>query len=254
MKTVGIIQVRTTSTRLPKKCLLKINKKTILEHIILRLKFCKTLDSLCVATTTNKTDDIIECISNELEICVFRGSENDVLDRFYQAAKIISADVICRVTADDPFKDPKIIDNFMREFLVNDYDYLSNTIVPSYPEGIDIEIFRFSALEKAWKDAKLQSEREHVTPYIWKNRNLFKICNKRYKKDISSFRWTLDKPEDWVFIQQIYDRLYEPDKIFYMEDILELLEQEPDLIEINKGTVRNEGYLKSIKQDKRYFD
>lgn len=249
MKKVGIIQVRTTSTRLPNKCLLKIFNKSVLEHIVERLKYAKRLDSICIATTTNSTDDVIEQIGNKVNVPVYRGSEDDVLARFYYAAKSIQADIICRVTADDPLKDPHIIDLFIEQFLKGKYDYLSNTIRPTYPEGIDIEIFSFKALEKAWEEAIFPSEREHVTPYIWKNGNQFRLYNVTYSKDLSEWRWTLDKPEDWVFIQQIYDRLYSDEKVFLMEDILKLLHEEPWLMEINKGTVRNEGYLKSIANE-----
>lgn len=246
MNKVGIVQVRTSSTRLPNKCLLKVYGRSILEHILNRLKMSKQLDEICVATTIDRSDDIIEILAGRLNVSVYRGSVNDVLDRFYHAAESLHADVICRVTADDPFKDPRIMDTFIDDLLKGDYDYVSNTIEPSYPEGIDIEIFRFSALERAWKEAKLPSEREHVTPYIWKNKDIFKLYNERYEKDLSGYRWTLDKAEDWVFIQQVYDRLYTEGKLFYMEDILRLLSEEPWLADINKGTVRNEGYLRSI--------
>ena len=249
MKKTAIIQVRTASTRLPQKCLLQINGKTILEHIVERLKFSNQLDEICIATTENSEDDILELIAEKLDIKIYRGDSNDVLDRFYKASLMMGSDIICRVTADDPFKDPVILDHFMTDFLAGEYDYLSNTIEATYPEGIDIEIFRFQALEKAWKEAELQSEREHVTPYIWKNPNLFNIFCKKNAEDLSSYRWTMDKPQDFVFIQQIYDRLYNPQKVFLMNDILAVLKKEPWLMDINCGIPRNEGYLKSIENE-----
>lgn len=249
MKKVAIIQVRTASTRLPRKCMLQISGMTILEHIVKRLEYSEELDDICIATTEQPEDDPIETLSGKLGTRLYRGSSDDVLDRFYQAAERCRADVICRVTADDPFKDPALVDQFIRKFNEKDCDYLSNTVEPTYPEGIDIEIFSMNALREAWRDARLKSEREHVTPYIWKQPNKFKIISEKYKEDLSSYRWTLDKPTDFVFIQQIYDRLYHPDKLFLMEDILAILEREPWLKEINAGTVRNEGYLKSIQNE-----
>ena len=230
MNVVAIIQVRSASTRLPGKCMLKIFGKTILEHIILRVSGAKKVQKICVATTQNQEDDIIERIVKKYNVAVYRGSESDVLDRFYQAAKLLQADII-----DD--------------FIAGGYDYLSNTIEPTYPEGIDIEVFNFCSLEKAWEEASLPSEREHVTPYIWKNSRKFNLYNKKHAPDLSHLRWTLDKPEDWVFIQQVYDYLYSPERIFHMADILDLLKKHPDLLKINNKTIRNEGYLKSIKDD-----
>ena len=249
MNVVAIIQVRSASTRLPGKCMLKIFGKTILEHIILRVSGAKKVQKICVATTQNQEDDIIERIVRKYNVAVYRGSESDVLDRFYQAAKLLQADIICRITADDPFKDPLILDNFIDDFIAGGYDYLSNTIEPTYPEGIDIEVFNFCSLEKAWEEASLPSEREHVTPYIWKNSRKFNLYNKKHAPDLSHLRWTLDKPEDWVFIQQVYDYLYSPERIFHMADILDLLKKHPDLLKINNKIIRNEGYLKSIKDD-----
>lgn len=250
MRTVAIIQARWASTRLPGKCMLQIYHKPLLEHIIDRLRYSKRLDGICVATTTSDTDDVIAELAGKLGIQLYRGSENDVLDRYYQAAKLVDADIICRVTSDDPFKDPKVLDQFIDDFNSGDYDYISNTIVPTYPEGIDIEVFRFSALERAWKEAALPSEHEHVTPYIWKNSDKFRLYNEVWKDNLSKLRWTVDKPEDWVFAQQVYERLYKPGDIFLMEDILKLLKKESWLSTINNHTIRNEGYLKSIAGEK----
>lgn len=249
MKCVAIIQARTNSSRLPKKILLKMYGKTILEHIVTRVKKAQNIDEVWIATTDSNDDDAVELISKKIGVQCYRGSENDVLDRYYQSALLAKADIICRITADDPFKDYQVIDQIIDEFNKGEYDYISNTIEPSYPEGIDAEVFSIQALKKAWSEAKLQSEREHVTPYIWKNPDIFKLKNIKYKEDLSSLRWTLDKPEDFVFIQQIYDYLYNPDneEIFTMNDVLEVLKEHPELAEINKGTIRNEGYIKSLE-------
>ncbi len=250
LRKVAIVQVRTSSTRLPKKCLLKIFGRTVLEHIICRVKSAKSIDEIYIATTTDSSDDCLEEIAELCKVKLYRGSENDVLDRFYQVAKLAHADIICRITADDPFKDPIIIDQFMEKFLDASCDYVSNTLIPTYPEGIDIEIFSMQALEKAWREAKKNSEREHVTPYIWKNQQIFKVLNIKNEIDLSNLRWTLDNAIDWVFVQQVYDCLYEKTKIFLMKDILELIEKYPYLKEFNKNIVRNEGYLKSIEIEK----
>ena len=250
MRKVAIIQARSTSTRLPGKCLLRLYSKTVLEHIIDRLKRVPSLDGICVATTANDGDDAIVETARKAGTSVYRGSEEDVLDRFYQAARQERADVICRITSDDPLKDPGVIEKVMQEFLNNGCDYASNTLKPTYPEGIDVEVFSRGALEKAWREGKLPSEREHVTPYIWKHPKLFKLISVEYDKDLSKLRWTLDYAEDWVFIQQVYDFLYPDDKAFFMKDVLRLLEERPYLKNINAGIIRNEGYMKSLQEDK----
>ena len=249
MKIGAIIQVRTGSTRFKDKVFAELEEKPLLWHVIDRIKKSKHLQEVIIATTTNEGDNAIEDFAEEYNIKLLRGSEDNVLDRFYQAAKKFEIDVIIRVTADDPFKDPKVIDKAIDIFLKEGYDYVSNTVKPTYPEGIDIEVFSFSALEKAWKEADKISEKEHVTPYIWKNPNLFKSFNFEYKEDLSNLRWTIDYKEDYQFAKEIYERLYKEGEIFYMEDILELLEREPELAKINQGIVRNEGYFKSIKKD-----
>lgn len=245
----AIIQARMGSTRLPSKVIKKIEGRPLLWHIIERIKHAKSINEIIVATTTNKEDEKIIKIAKKSGVKTFSGSENDVLDRFYRAAKKFNSDIIVRITPDDPFKDPKIIDEFVNYFLKNNLDYVSNTIKPTYPEGLDIEIFSFKALEKAWLEAKLASEREHVTPYIWKNPKKFKIKNLSYKEDLSNLRWTIDYLEDLKFAREVYKRLYPVQKIFLMEDILKLFKKEPELQKINQGIRRNEGYIKSLIND-----
>lgn len=250
MKRIAIMQARTTSTRLPGKVLLRLFGKTVAEHIITRVRAAKRIDGICVATTTNETDDAVATIAEACGASVYRGSEDDVLDRFYQAAQQERADVIIRITADDPFKDPVVIDQVIRTFEEGDFDYVSNTMHPTYPEGIDVEVFSMKALAQAWKEAFLPSEHEHVTPYIWKHPDRFHVRNVEYHEDISKMRWTLDKPEDWVFIQQVYDALYPKKPLFLMEDILHLLQERPFLAELQSATIRNEGYLKSLAEER----
>ncbi len=251
MNIAAMIQARRGSTRFKDKTFSDLQGKPLLMHIINRVKYSQYIKDVIIATTTNKEDDKIEDFAKENNISIFRGSEDNVLDRFYQAAKKFNVDIIVRVTADDPFKDPKVIDKAIGIFIKECYDYVSNTIKPTYPEGIDIEVFSFKALEKAWNEANKISEKEHVTPYIWKNPNLFKTHNFEYKEDLSKLRWTIDYKEDYEFAKEVYKRLYKEGKIFYMEEILELLKREPELSKINKDIERNEGYLKSLEEDKK---
>lgn len=251
MNRVAIIQARLGSTRLPGKCLLKLMGHTVIEHIIARIQAAKNIDQTVLATTVNEEDRALVEVAQAKGVSVYRGSVNDVLDRFYQAAKLANADTICRITADDPFKDPMIIDEIINQFATGNYDYVSNTLSPTYPEGLDIEVFSFTTLAKAWKEAKKPSEREHVTPYIWNNPQLFKLHNVEYIENLSQLRWTLDHPRDWVFVQQVYEELYKPDKLFLMSDILKLLQDKPCLIDLNSGTLRNEGYFESIAQENK---
>ncbi len=247
---IAIIQARMASTRLPGKVLLPLMDKTILEHIVNRVRAVEKISDIIVAASDNKMDDLIEAFCKDKEIQCFRGSEENVLERFYQCAKLYEAQVIVRVTADDPLKDPLVITKAIELFESEQYDYVSNTLKATYPEGIDIEVFSFSALEEAYKKAELSSEKEHVTPYIYKNPSEFRLYNFSNPIDLSKLRWTVDVVEDYQFVHQVYEALYQkPNEIFTMEEVLKLLEQRPELKEINKGHVRNEGYLSSLKQE-----
>lgn len=251
MNKVAIIQARMGSTRLQGKILKKICGKEILLHIVDRIKECKLIDKIVIATTEKSSDDEVEAFCKRNNIEYFRGSEDNVLERFFKCADKHNADIIVRVTADDPLKDPKVIDKGLSIFLDNKYDYVSNTIKPTYPEGIDIEIFSFQALIKAFNEASLESEKEHVTPYIWKNAEKFNVYNFENNVDLSYMRWTLDTEDDFNFINKIYQELYQDNKMFYMQDVIDLLNLKPELMEINAGHIRNEGYIKSINQERR---
>jgi spore coat polysaccharide biosynthesis protein SpsF len=248
----AIIQARVRSSRLPRKVLLLLGRKTILENVVERVKNAKYIKKVIVATSDEKSDDEIAQLCKKKKFHCFRGSLNDVLDRYYQAAKKFKIKHICRITADCPLIDPKILDIAAKKYLKGRFDYVSTAYpIATYPDGLDTEIFSFEALEKSWKEAKLSSEREHVTPYIWKNPKLFKVYNIKNDKNLSSFRWTVDEEKDLKFVKEIYKRLDGAGRIFYMKDILALLRKNPELIKINKGIVRNEGYLRSLKADKQ---
>ena len=246
---LAIIQARTNSTRLPRKVFLPLQGKSVIEHIIERTKHSKFIDKIVVATTTNETDD--ELVNFLQEKClVFRGSEDDVLQRFKHCAIEHQADIIVRLTADDPLKDPEIIDLAIEKFLQNsETDYCSNTLKPSYPEGLDVEVFSLGALLKADQEAKLPSEREHVTPYIWKNPGSFKVINFSHTEDLSAWRWTLDKAEDQQFFEKIYALFYKPSELISYRDLIPFLKRNPDIIAINSHILRNEGYFKTLEKD-----
>jgi spore coat polysaccharide biosynthesis protein SpsF len=233
---VAIIQARMGSTRLPNKTLELIEGKPLLQHVIERIKECKNINKIVIATTKEPNDDQIEIFAKQNNISIFRGNTENVLERYYKAAKEYNASTIVRITADDPFKDPEIIDNIIEQIKKDKtLDYVSNTIKPTFPEGIDTEVLTFKALEKSWKDAHSEFEKEHVTQHIIKNPQKFNIINVLNNEDISKLRWTIDFQEDLDFTREVYKRLYHHNKIFKMRDILQLLEREPYLKEINKN-------------------
>ncbi len=247
---VALIQARMGSTRLPDKVLFNLEGKTVLEHVIARVRRSSLIKEVIVATTFSRRDLKIVNLCSGMGIRVFCGSENDVLDRYYQASRLLETKHIVRITSDCPVIDPEIIDNVIKLHLSNNADYTTNTIGENFPDGQDVEIFTFAALKKAWEKARLLSEREHVTPYIKNHPGIFKIAGLEYQKDLSKKRWTLDEQDDYKFIKLIYKNLYKKNKFFGMEDILNFLKQYPEYENINYHIRRNEGYLKSIKQDK----
>jgi len=234
---VAIVQARMTSERLPGKVLMNILGKPVLWHVVTRLNGSELIEKVVVATTTNETDIPIIRFCDEMGIGVYAGSEENVLDRYYKAASHFSATVIVRITADCPLIDPKIVDRVIQYYLENKdkFDYVSTNHPTTFPDGLDTEVFSFEVLEKAWKNAKKQYEREHVTPYIWDQPEKFRIGNVENDEDLSATeRWTLDYEEDLEFIRAIYANLYKEGKIFGMEDVLKLLKKKPELRDINK--------------------
>jgi spore coat polysaccharide biosynthesis protein SpsF (cytidylyltransferase family) len=248
-----ISQARYASTRLPGKVMLKIFEKPLLWYVIKRLQLVKTPNKLIIATATSKSNQPIIHFAKNLNLDYFAGSEDDVLDRFYQTSKYFKGEIIVRITSDCPLIDPAIIDRGLDIFLNGNYDYVSNVHPPTYPDGFDVEIFSFKVLETAWKEAKYLSEREHVTPYIWKNSNRFMLKNYENKEDLSKFRLTVDTPEDFILISKLIEQFHNRWNDFNMEDILIFLKENPDLLKINAQYERNEGYLKSLKEDKKFL-
>lgn len=234
MKIVGIIQARMGSTRLPGKIMKRVNGKSLLEYQIERIKQATLIDELVIATTTKESDECIVDFCHKQGLKYFRGSEKNVLERYYLSAKESNADVIVRMTSDCPLIDPVIIDKVISHFLNSDFDYVSNTQIRSYPRGMDTEVFTYSSLEQAYLKAKKDYEKEHVTPYIYLNPNVYKIGHVVNKIDYSKYRITVDTPEDLKLISILIETLYEERKIYHLDDILKEFEKNSHLFEINK--------------------
>ena len=246
----AIIQARMGSTRLPKKVMLEVLGKPVLWHVVNRVSKAKLIDGLIIATTVNLEDDIIVKFCKNNDILVFRGSENDVLDRYYQCAKEYGIKDIVRITADCPLHDPNIIDMAIREYLKGKYDYVCNTIQYTFPDGFDVEVFSFGALEDAWKNANLPSEREHVTPFIKKNEK-FKKKNIYSNKKYPANRCSLDYIDDYEFIKRIYEGIGK--EMFYIDDVMDYVKKNPEILKINQHIKINNGYLKSLKEDEIFL-
>ncbi|MCG3204419.1 MAG: 3-deoxy-manno-octulosonate cytidylyltransferase [Elusimicrobia bacterium] len=256
MKTTAFVQARLGSTRLPGKILMDIEGQPLIWHVLERVRAASSIDDIVVATTSNHSDAPLVAYLNQIGVLVTQGSENDVLDRFYQAALKHRTDIVVRITPDDPFKDPAVIDQAVALLKSGQphLDYVSNcsydgSIKSTFPEGIDIEVMTFNCLERLWKNAKRSSEREHVTPYLFNHGSEFKKQGFYHPVDLSKHRWTIDYENDMAFTREIYRRLYKKKKIFLMQDILDVLSLEPQLALINSGTIRYEGYHKSVKAE-----
>jgi spore coat polysaccharide biosynthesis protein SpsF len=229
MRIVAIIQARTGATRLPNKVLSNIEGKTMLERVVTRVQRSKVIATV-VATTRNPMDDAIYSMCQHKGWTVFRGDEEDVLDRFYWASVVYDADVIVRISADCPLIDPEVINYCIDWFLDRKVDYASNKIPHSYPLGLDVEVVKFSALERAYHEDK--NYREHVTPYIYKNPGKFKLLPVMNVEDLSNMRWTVDTQEDLEFVRKIYGHFRRDD--FNWREVVELLKKHPEWCEINK--------------------
>ena len=245
---VAIIQARMSSTRLPSKVMKPICGKPILWHVVNRLKAAKYLDEVMVATTTHPSDDVIEEWCSLTGVPSYRGSLEDVLERYYGAASKAGARTVVRITADCPLIEPDLVDKAVEKFSEGVYDHVG--VDSSFPDGLDCEVFSFEALTKARSDARLASEREHVTPYIWKNPGLFRLGAIKSPEDLSHMRWTVDDEKDLKLVTEIYEALYRGDDVFHMREILSFLSRNSRLLDINSMTVRNEGYARSLKEDR----
>jgi len=229
-----IIQARMNSTRLPGKVLMNIDEKfPALFYTVEQLKNSKLLEKIVIATSSNQEDNNIEKFCRKYNIKCFRGSLENVLDRYYQCAKEFGITTIVRIPADKPLIDPEIVDEVIQKFKENSFDCVTNFQPSTIPSGTEVEIFSFSALETAWKNASSAFDKEHVTPYIYKNKEQFKIFNVVNKEDLSNFRWALDYKEDLELIRKIVMKIEK--RPILTRDIINLLNKEKELIKINQN-------------------
>lgn len=242
MNVTAIIQARTGSSRLPNKIFYKLIDKPLLYHVVQRLKPSKELTDIIVATTISKNDDQIELWCYKNNIKCYRGSEDNVLERYFKAAIFFGVDIVVRITADDPFKDYEIIDNAVRILKEQNFDFVSNNNPVSFPEGLDVEVFTREVLNISYKNASSSFEKEHVTQYVYKNKAQFKVFNIFNDENLSHHRWTIDTLEDYKFVKKIYQKLYKENKIFNPQDIYNLLKQNPELSKINSSIKKSDLY------------
>ncbi|MEK7585312.1 MAG: glycosyltransferase family protein [Patescibacteria group bacterium] len=246
-KIIAIVQARLGSTRLPGKTLMTVGDDTLLGYELRRIRRAKKIDHLVVATTTNSEDDALEKFCQESKVDCFRGSIEDVLDRYYQCSlKYSEYDVVVRLTGDCPFADPAVIDQVVEFFLAGNYDYASNVLVETFPDGLDVEVFSREALAEAAAQAKLLSEREHVTLYL-RNQAKFKKGNVAAKVNLARIRLTVDESAD-LEVARFLAKNLPPDASY--EEIVACLEANPDVLEKNSNIIRNAGLAKSLRQDK----
>jgi spore coat polysaccharide biosynthesis protein SpsF len=249
MTILSLLQARVSSSRLPGKVLRPLLGKAMILRQIERLQRARLLGELMVVTSTEQSDDPLAELCRLNGIAFFRGSLNDVLDRFYQAAVTKKPDHIVRLTADCPLADPEVIDAVIQFHLDGGYDYSSNVLEPRFPDGLDIEVFRYRCLQEAWTEARLPSQREHVTPFINQQPERYKLGSYRNPQDWSHYRWTVDEPADFDMVERVYQTLLPDKPSFGTADVLQLLQQQPDIAAINRGGKRNAGYEKSLAAD-----
>lgn len=224
------------SSRLPGKVLMNIDGKPMIKFMFDRVKKSKLVDKIIIATSTNENDNQIYDICKVENISCFRGSEEDVLDRYYRAAVPYNPKIIVRLTADCPLIDPNIIDSTINLLLSKKVDFAANTVPPEikmYPDGSDVEVFSFENLKTAWINSKDPNEREHVTFYFWKSNNNFTTALLKNKSNWGKYRITIDYKEDFILLKEIINRLKQKNKFGYIEEIIEIFENEPSLYNIN---------------------
>lgn len=249
MKILAVLQARVSSTRLPGKVLLPVLGEPMLLRQIERVRRSQFIDKLVVATSTDPSDDALESLCRSAGVECFRGSLLDVLDRFVQAARPHQPEHVVRLTGDCPLADPVVIDEVIKFHLEDGYDYSSNTLEPTYPDGLDVEIMRYTVLEEIWRTAVLPSQREHVTLSIYQQPDRFRLGSFRAGNDLSRLRWTVDEPADYNLVCRIYEALYPVKPFFTTVDIVNFLDRNPELKSMNTIHQRNEGLEKSLSED-----
>lgn len=243
MSVNAIIQARCGSTRFPNKIFAEIDGKPLIWHVVNRLTYAKTIDKIVIATTTNSKDNQIEDWCKKNNVACYRGSENDVLNRYYSASVAFPSDVVVRITADDPFKEPLVIDTVVNKLVNEGYDHVTNNFPPSFPEGLDCEAFTFETLKISEESTHDKFEREHVTQYVYHNPDKFKIGNVTFGQNLSFLRWTIDKEQDYEMVKAIYSyRNSCNNGILLMDEILEILKEHPELVQINSSVEKSAMY------------
>lgn len=250
MRVVAIIQARMGSTRLPGKVLLPLGDKPAIIHVAERAAMIDSVDDVVVATGEGADNDPLVELCADRGIPVFRGSETDVLDRYYRAAEAFEADVIIRVTGDCPLLDPRESSRVVQGFRTGGGDYAANTIQPTLPDGLDTEVFRRDALVSAWRNAQLPSEREHATLYIYRHPERYRLHSITHVEDLSHHRWTLDEPDDYAFLKAVFAGLSRRHQFGHLSEVLALLAENPKLPAINRHIARNEGLARSIQNER----
>jgi len=251
---LAILQARVSSSRLPGKVLKPILGKPMLELQLERVRRAKKIDKLVVATSVNDDDNAIEGICKRMGIECFRGSLNDVLDRFYQVTQKYQPKHIVRLTGDCPLTDPIVIDGIIAYHVSGKFDYTTNTLQPTFPHGLDAEVVRRDILETVWRETYLPSHREHVTFFVTQHPERFNIGHYRDAIDLTYLRWTVDEAEDFEVVKSVYEALYSVKSDFTTQNILDFLTKRQDLIVLNTKYKRNEGLRSSLLKDRQYLD
>lgn len=249
---LAIVQARMSSNRLPGKVMKEILGKPMIGHLLERLSLPKRIDKIILATSDLSENDELCEYMQIIGVNVYRGSEEDVLDRFYQAAKQYNPEAIVRITGDCPLIDPKVCDEVIEAFKKSKFDYAK--MGPTFAEGLDCEVFTLQALEKAWKEAELKSEREHVTLYFYNHPNLFRTLILNNKTDDSRYRLSVDEERDFQVVKAVFEHFKQKGKTyFFINEIKTFLDANSHIFEVNAGIVRNEGLIKSLKNDQKVF-
>ena len=237
MNVLCVLQARVSSSRLPGKVLLPILGEPMLARQVERIRQAERIDAITVATSDQPSDDAIDAMCAELGVDCYRGSLDDVLDRFYRAAGPYGARHVMRLTGDCPLTDPRVLDALVEVHVDGDDEYSSNVVERTYPDGLDAEIFTMRLLEQAWREATSPDEREHVTPFMYRTGPPLRRGVLRDRVDRSGLRWTVDYPEDYAFVSRVFESLYPADPRFGAEDVHALLAAHPEIAAINAGRV-----------------
>jgi len=246
--TAAFIQARMSSIRLPGKVLFEINGRPLLSYTISQLKECRRLHHIQVLTSDDSSDKPIVSFGKKEGIPVSRGSQSDVLDRYYQAARQLSVKEIVRITGDCPLIDPELVDRVVREFQTGGFDYVHTGA--RFPEGVDVEAILFDALERSWVEANEDYQREHVTAYIKENPDEFKISTVDAARDLSGYRWCVDEQGDYDLVRTVIEGMGKEGGSLTMEAVIDFLNRNPEVRKLNQDVIRNEGLIISRREDR----